>query len=290
MITLQNQWLSIGIKKKGAELCSIFSLEKKIEYIWQADPKYWGRHSCILFPIVGRLKNGQFTQDGIDYSIAQHGFVRDLDFEVISQNETYLSMGLRSNEETLKMYPYHFSIEINYTLDGHRLSIEYVVGNNDSQMMPFSIGAHPAFNCPIHPDEDRCDYALLFNKPEEAWSRCLDEDGLINDDERLIIDNEELLHLEEDIFDEDALIFEDLSSSKVTLLDSEGAPVWTFDFSNFPYLGIWSKDQESPFVCIEPWYGIADTIHSNGNLFEKEGTQVLEPGNSFSCEHSVTIH
>lgn len=290
IVTIENDHLLVGVKSKGAELCSIIDKKTNQEFLWQADPKYWGRHSCILFPFIGKLKHGQYVQDGRTYAMGQHGFVRDMEFTTTSCTDKKLSMQLESTEATFDMYPFHFTIEAIYTLIERKVSVEYIVHSKNDRDMPFSIGAHPAFNCPIDPVEDRSDYSLLFNKPEEAWSRCLDENGLINEEERLIMDNSDLLRIEEDLFDDDALIFEQLNSDRVTLLDSVGAPLWTFEFPQFPLLGIWSKSSEAPFVCIEPWYGIADTIHATGDLFQKEGIEVLKPKGSFSCAHHITIH
>jgi galactose mutarotase-like enzyme len=156
--------------------------------------------------------------------------------------------------------------------------------------MPFSLGAHPAFNCPLDKSKARKDYSLLFDKRETAYSRCLDDQGLIDDRKKLVLNEEDTLRLTDDLFDEDALIFQDLRSENVSLIDRDGNKVWTFGFSGFPYLGIWSQKGAAPFVCIEPWHGLADTADASGHIFEKEGIRTLEAASSFSCMHSITIH
>jgi galactose mutarotase-like enzyme len=263
---------------------------KDIEYLWQADPAFWGRHSCILFPIIGKLKNGEYKLGNKTYQIGQHGFVRDMPFEVIDQQAHSISMSLVSDENTYEIFPFHYEVVISYRLTGNTLQIEYAVKNTGQIVMPFSLGAHPAFNCPLDDSQARRNYSLLFDKSETAFSRCLDDQGLIDDRKKLVLDDENTLKLTDDLFDEDALIFQDLQSDNVSLIDRDGNKVWTFRFSGFPYLGVWSQVGVAPFICIEPWHGIADTADASGHLFEKEGIRTLAAGSTFSCIHSVTIH
>lgn len=290
MIVLENDHISVGVKTIGAELCSVKGKKRDIEYLWQADPAFWGRHSCILFPIIGKLKNDHYTLGEKNYQISQHGFVRDMPFEIFLQETDTLSMKMCSDAQTFEKFPFHFEVIISYRLVENCAEIEYSIINNSTGVMPYSLGAHPAFNCPLDKNLERKDYSLRFDATEKAYSRCLDHDGLIDNRRKLILDNEDIIHLADDLFDEDALIFQDLNSQNVTLIDYRGDKIWTFNFSGFPYLGIWSQKGCAPFVCIEPWHGIADTSDATGQIFEKEGIRTLGSKNSFSCLHSITIH
>lgn len=290
IIRLQNDHLSVGVKYKGAELSSLKKKGNSEEYIWQADPIFWGRHSCILFPIIGKLKKGQYQLGEQTYFLGQHGFARDKRFDIYAKDDHELAMILRSNADSLTYYPFPFELHVVYTIHEYTLDIDYKVVNTGDRPMPFSLGAHPAFNCPLGSLGSRKDYSLLFAQNEVAYSRCLDDDGLINDDVRLILNNSDTLPISDGLFDQDALIFQDLRSDEVSLLDPQGNKLWTFRFKEFPYLGIWSQKGNAPFVCIEPWFGIADSCESDRDLFHKEGILVLDEAKAFSCRHSITLH
>ena len=287
---IQNEQLSIGIKQKGAELSSIQSRATGIEYLWQANPSFWGRHSCILFPIIGEVSDKHILVENKKYALKRHGFVRDMNFKLNSQNETEITLLVSSDANTLAIYPYSFQFLASYKLEGTVLAIQYTVINQNQHPIHFSLGAHPGFNCPVLPGEKRSDYALIFNKKENAYTQLLNDHGLRKEEKRLVLDNDNVIPLTEELFDEDALIFHNLNSNKVTLVNrKKEKPVLSFDFSGFPYLGIWSKNRQSPFVCIEPWHGVADKIGPKTEFKEKAGVITLDAGKQFECVHKIEI-
>jgi len=286
--TVENDELKIAVKHHGAELSSLIKKATGTEYIWQADPTYWGRHAPILFPIVGRLQNDKFLVGETPYTMKQHGLARNMDFEFIKRDQTSLTFELRSSENTLKSYPYPFRLRLQYILEGQVVKVAYEVFNPAETAMYFSIGGHPAFRCPLKEKEKRSDYQLVFQHRETANTQRLDG-GIRNGKTELMLDNDNKLPLIETLFDEDALVFEKLASEKVSLQKGD-TPIFTFTFKDFPYLGIWSKNRASPFVCIEPWFGVADHQAHNGQFAEKEGVIKLLGGESFESIYSVEIH
>lgn len=195
---------------------------------------------------------------------------------------------LQESEETLKKFPFKFKLFVSYKLVETELVISYEVINTNSEKMYFSIGAHPAFRCPIQKGKKREDYSLEFSKKETAYTHLL-ENGNFNGETELILDNSKSLPLTKNTFDKDALVFKNLDSDEVSLVEN-GEKKLTFKFPNFPYLGIWSKNQESEFVCIEPWFGLADSVNSTGELSEKEGILSLESEEEFACEYTIVVN
>ena len=287
---IENGHIKVGTKDIGGEWCSLIHNKTGIEHLWQGDPKYWGRSSCILFPTIGKLKGGQYHINDQTYRLNQHGFLRNELMSVIERDQDYIVYSKKSDAKTRLLYPFDFEVRMIYELDGTTLSITYEVYNNSNQVMPFSIGAHPAFNVPIEPNHSRSDYQLQFDQVETLRTMTLDEAGLITENTRSVLTQQDSIAITDDLFDHDALILSGLQSTQLSLIHPQGQPVWTFDFSGFPYLGIWSKNQKSPFVCIEPWHGIADLAAASGHLYEKIGIETLDPQQRFACTHSLTLH
>ncbi|KAF2331352.1 aldose 1-epimerase family protein [Flavobacterium daemonense] len=279
--TISNSILTASIKHAGAELFSLKNNQNK-EYIWEGNPDFWGKHSPILFPIVGTLKNNTYTVNGKEYQLPRHGFARDMEFQLIEKTQNSAVFSLESNEETLKKYPFEFELQIIYTIEGHSLSIEYVVINKSESKMSFSIGAHPAIALP----ENFENYALKFEKEESLKYNLLENDLISNKTEVLKTTNS-VVPLNHKLFENDALVFKTLESNSLTILENS-KPYIEVDFEDFPSLGIWTKDK-APFICIEPWFGYSDTATNSGNLFEKEGVLVLEVDQTFHSQFSIKI-
>ena len=287
MISISNETLKASFNTKGAELNSLVNLKNGIEYIWQAHEAHWARHAPVLFPFVGKLKNDRYVVQGHEYSLGQHGFARDREFSVHTLDKDNCSFSLKSDEESLSVYPFQFELIITYQLNDNKLSIQYEVWNHDQREMHFSIGEHPAFNCPHIPGKSRSDYSLRFEQNETAEKYLLDN-GLFNGKTQLVLNDYNTLSISDNLFDDDALVFKNLKSSSVTMNDGE-KDVLQFNFKGFPYLGIWSKSRNSPFVCIEPWFGLADHIDHNQEISTKEGIISLNPTDKFECEHAIKI-
>ena len=287
---IQNEYLQVRANQKGAELANIFSPKKNIEYVWTADSKFWGRHSCILFPTIGKVYNDTYRIGEKSYPMKQHGFARNVDFTLIEHRATKMLFELKSSPSSLEIYPYQFRLLVGYELLENKVKITYRVENTDNQAIYFSIGGHPGFNCPLLPDEKRSDYTLVFNQKETAVSHLLNDSGFFNGKTKMVLNKENRIPITDDLFDDDALVFRNMKSEEVSLENDQGEKILTFNFAGFPDLGIWSKNAEAPFVCIEPWFGLADRVDADWDFREKDGVMKLEEGDNFECVHIVTIH
>jgi galactose mutarotase-like enzyme len=279
--TISNSILKASIKHAGAELFSLKDNQNK-EYIWEGNPDFWGKHSPVLFPIVGTLKNNTYTIDKKEYQLSRHGFARDMEFKLIEKTGNSAVFSLESNAETLKKYPFEFELQLIYTLENTSLNIEYIVINKGETKMPFSIGAHPAIALP----ENFENYSFKFEKQEPLKYNLLENDLISNKTETLKT-TENVVPLTYKLFENDALVFKTLESNSLTILENK-KPYVQVDFEDFPSLGIWTKDQ-APFVCIEPWFGYSDTADNSGDLFKKEGILVLEIDQSFHSQFCIKI-
>lgn len=287
---LENDFLEIIADEKGAELTSIKGKKDNIEYLWTADSQYWNRHAPILFPIVGKVKADKYRALDKEYNLGQHGFARDSKFQVILVSRSKLIYRLASSEETLKKYPYQFQLDVEYSLSENNLEVTYKVRNTDNIKIFFSIGAHPGFRCPFMESETMEDYYLEFNEKERAEGKILQaETGLLTEDSNLYLKNENIINLHKDMFQKDALIFNNLKSTELSLKSYKNNKKLIVNFKGFPYLGIWSKPSGAPFICIEPWFGHADTLNFNGDFSEKPGIIGLEKDQEFICAYTITV-
>lgn len=288
MFTLENQFLRVSISPRGAELCSLINRENNLEYIWQADPLYWPRHSPVLFPIVGALKDNKYFYNGREYVMSRHGFARDREFEPDLQSREELVFLLKSDEKSRLQYPFDFEFRIRYAIDGHRLSVTYMVTNPGGDNLLFSVGGHPAFRVPLEAGLQYEDYHLAFDESETADRWPIEEGGLIGLHTIPLLEGKQPLPVARALFARDALVFKNLQSSSVLLASGKGRHGLRFHFGEFPYLGIWAAPG-ADFVCIEPWQGIADPVNSSQQLEEKEGIVKLSSSEGFSRQWSVDI-
>lgn len=289
--TISNELVSVSVKHHGAELCSFWDKTDGVEHIWQAYPDVWARHAPILFPIVGKVEKGKLVAEGKAHEIGQHGFARDMVFEVVEKTKNSLLFELNSSSETKKKYPYDFKLQVKYTLEAKNLSVEYFVSNPSAKDIYFSIGAHPAFSCPFNEGESFEDYYLEFEEEETVDRLLLTDKGLRSGEvhEKYLAD-EAIIDLTESLFDEDAIIFENLKSTKVSIRSNEHDKSLTVDFTGFPLLGLWTKPKAgAPYVCIEPWYGVADEEGKGGKFTSKKAIQKLESNGSFACKQIYSI-
>ncbi len=278
--TISNSILKASIKHAGAELFSLKDNQEN-EYIWEGNPDFWGKHSPVLFPIVGTLKNNTYTINEKEYQLPRHGFARDMDFELIEKTQNKAVFSLQSSEETLQKYPFEFELQLIYTLNENELELEYKVINKGKEKMPFSIGAHPAIALPDHFEN----YAFKFEK-EENLKYYLLENDLISSKTKILETKNNVVPLNYELFKNDALIFKTLESKSLTILNNS-KPYVKVDYYDFPSLGIWTKEN-APFICIEPWLGYSDTNENTGDLYQKEGILTLEANKDFSAKFSIT--
>ncbi|WP_179345231.1 aldose 1-epimerase family protein [Winogradskyella ursingii] len=290
MYTIQNDLLKIEIKSAGAELSAITAVQNDNQFLWHADPKIWGSHAPNLFPIIGSMKDDSYFYNGKKYNMTKHGFVRhNKDLKLIDHFNNQIKFQLKSNEQLFEMYPFLFEFEISYHLNKNSLEVKHSVKNIDDKTLYFSLGGHPAFTCPLYNDEAYEDYFLEFEKNEISKSHKLNlKTGLVTDKTKSVFEDGNKIKLRNDLFDDDALIFKDLKSRKVTLKHHDNGTVLTLKFEDFPYLGIWAKPN-APYVCIEPWLGIADSEDTNQRIKEKEGIIALESGVVFNASYTIEI-
>lgn len=287
---LENDVYKLEIHALGAELKSVFHKGLKKEILYTGNGSWWNRSAPVLFPIVGRLKNDSYSVNDQNFALSQHGFARNLNFECVKSGNSMLSFLLKSNAESLKLYPYEFELEISYVLQNDFIETSYSVRNTGLKSLPFSIGAHPGFICPLFENESFEDYYLEFEKEEVFERHLLDlQNGIFNDQKELVTTDKRIINLNFVFFIKDAIVFKHLNSEKVFLKSKKSSYCLEFTFQNFPYFGIWTKNK-APFICLEPWVGIADSIHSTGKLTEKEGIQFLEPIETFNKSYSFKIH
>ena len=272
-ITIKNAKISATINSFGAELSRLEKNNKN--YIWTVDEEFWNKTSPILFPIVGRLKNDSFTFKNKLYAMPRHGFARNFEFKIENQTESSALFSLKSNAETLQQFPFEFELKLEYLLNENGLEITYFVTNLSDEIMPFSIGAHPAFAI----DKAFNNYSLVFNEDEKMISHQL-ENEQFDDSVREIDAKNGKINLDYSLFEKDALVFKELKSNEITLYHNNEF-VLKMNFEGFPYLGIWTKPN-APFLCLEPWCGLADNVKHNGNIEKKEGINFLKPQAIFS--------
>ncbi|HOO25655.1 MAG TPA: aldose 1-epimerase family protein [Clostridiales bacterium] len=279
--TVENDFLTVSVNSFGAELWSLKSKESQREYVWQGKPEIWSGRAPILFPIVGQLQGGNYKYGGRKYELPKHGFARKSEFILSVQEKNSLTMTLSFNDSTLKSFPFKFRLSVKHTLIDERLEVEHRVENLDDKIIYFSIGAHPGFNCELGS-------YLEFELYENADSLKIDNEAMLTDRRDKILEDSKILVLQEDTFKEDALIFEKLNSSRLTLKDKNGKSILKFDFGKPSYLGLWAKPA-APYVCIEPWYGINDSRKKDSDFTKKQAIQSLNPGEDFFFSWNAEI-
>ena len=293
-IRLENEKLEAVVNYHGAELRSVKRKSTGEEYLWNADAKYWGWTSPVLFPFVGGVKDKIYRHEGKEYPMNQHGFARDMDFTLVSESADEICFALEDTEETYQAYPFHFHLEIGYKLEDTSVKVMWKVKNTNKTDMYFAIGAHPAFFCPVHEGEKQSDYYLSFrdgegNAPESLINTVFGEGGVVTTQKKEYKLTDGLLPIDEHLFDGDALVIEDHQIQRVALLDPQKKEYLAVEF-DAPLAGIWSPPKkQAPFVCIEPWYGRCDSEVFDGELKDRDWENTLEAGEEFAVSYKITV-
>lgn len=286
---IENELIQIMADTKGGELQSIVKKETGIEYLWYGDASFWGRHAPILFPIVGSLKDKQYRYEGKSYAMSQHGFARDMEFELVKKDTDELWFERTATADTLEKYPFEFSLQLGYKLEDNSIRVIWHVENRDKKTMYFSIGGHPAFLCPIEKGTEQKDYYIRFNTESDVTYGKINEQGLLYDRDNKLELNYGTVRIGEHMFDEDALIFENPDFNQIELLTPKKIPYLRVT-SDMPLVGIWSPaGKQAPFVCIEPWCGRCDAVEFEGELKDREYGFILQPGQIFEKSYSITL-
>jgi galactose mutarotase-like enzyme len=290
MFTIKNDLLTVTVKEHGAELASI--RKGSVEYLWQADPAFWGRHSPVLFPIVGSVWEKRYRVAGKEYMLGQHGFARDMDFTLVSASDTEVRYRLESSEETLQKYPWPFVLEIAYRLHENKIDVIWDVLNPGNEDMYFQIGAHPAFNYPDYDPEKSERGFLSFDRSEGLECIRIKEKGCVDVEKKypLEVPADGLMPLTRETFDIiDTIMLQDAQISKVAFHRTDGTPWLALSF-DAPVVGIWSPPtKNAPFICLEPWYGRCDRAGYEGEYKDRDWINCLAPGEKFSSVYTIEI-
>ena len=288
VIELKNASSTAKIETLGAELISYINNGQ--EYMWQKDAAYWGKCSPVLFPVIGNLRNGKITIEGNEYAIPKHGFCKDRDFEIVKRTENSVVLKTGFDNDTLKMYPYKFEFTMAYTLDSDKISIEYTVLNEDNKDMYYCIGSHPAINVPLG-DGEFTDYVLQFDKTEDCLSPVYDLENLeISTTNRVnfLDDDGKTINLKYSLFDNDAIIMDHVNSDKVTLKNEKTNHGVVFTFKGYSSIAFWTPTKkDAPFLCLEPWNGMAVRSGESDDIKDKFGIQSLKAKES--KKYSISI-
>ncbi len=285
---ISNEQISIQVDSMGAELKSLKKKDTDTEYMWEGDPAYWKRTSPVLFPLVGSLREGSFLLDGKRYPMGQHGFARDLEFQVKSEAANEIWFYMESDAQTLEKYPYAFLLELGYELQESTVIVKWKVTNPADGELYFSIGGHPAFCCPLQKGEEQEDYRIWFDAKEQVITGVI-ENGLMTAGQAAYPLEDGCLRVTEHLFDHDALVIEHGQVHKVALVKPDGTHYLTVSF-DAPLFGVWSPPgKKAPFVCIEPWYGRCDAVDFAGTWQQREWGQCLSAGQCFEASYQISV-
>lgn len=289
---LTNEELIVKISSYGAEVQSVLNRDNYREYLWYGDGKYWGRTSPVLFPFVGSVKNKEYKCNGVTYPMGQHGFARDMEFTMVNKDDNSITFSLKSDENTIKKYPYEFELNITYTLEGNELTVAWNVKNPSTDKMYFQIGAHPAFLCPIHGEDDKVGYKLYFEGVEEIHhhGNTLDTGLAVMSEDIVLPLNNHRAVITNGFFDRCTYMIEGNQTGVVGIENPEGERIVDVCFDT-PLFAIWSPEKKNaPFLCIEPWYGRCDATTFEGELSERDYINELDGGAEFNGGYSMKFY
>lgn len=285
--SLENEKVKITISDYGAELHSIIGKKRGTGYLWNGDLKYWKYRAPHLFPIVGKLVDDKYKVDGKEYELPAHGFARISQFRVVSKSYDSITFELKYSDRTLLIYPFKFLFQVIYQLKENKVNVIYKVINLDEKEIYFSLGAHPALMCPIEETEKFEDYYIRFNKHENSYILCFDNEKYFVHDKKKNFMRNNIIKLRKESFKNEALVFDDLVSDQIVLQSSKYSV--RIEWKNFPNIAIWSPANDAPFVCIEPWLGHADYADFRGEFKDKEGVVSLPLSKEFECNYIISI-
>lgn len=297
-IFIENEMLKAELESFGAELKSLVRKETNQEYMWEADPAFWGKTSPILFPFIGKLEGAAYRYNGKEYVADKHGFARDMDYRIVLQEKDKAVFAIESNEVTLAKFPFPFLLEVEYRLEGNSLTEQWRVHNKGSEIMHFSLGGHPAFACPLVKNGERSGkrtdcFVKLYGvdgKTVVDSTQINFADGLLTGQKVHVNVENGVFPIVDHIFDSDALVLAKQGVTAVGLLDCKGEEYIRMESESCPVWGIWSMPTgEASYVCIEPWWGICDSEGYQGNLEERPFTNHLEGGKVWQDGFRITV-
>jgi galactose mutarotase-like enzyme len=285
-LSLNSGALSAQIDPLGAQLSTLRDGSGR-DLLWDGNPAFWNGRAPLLFPIVGALAGGTYRLGEKTYALSRHGFARGSAFEVLTVSPTAASLRLEADDRTLAVYPFPFQLQVHFEITGSTLTLTTSVVNDGDAPMPASLGYHPAFRWPLPFGAARAQHAIEFDLEEPDPVRRLDAAGLVTPERHPTPIRSRRLLLDDTLFENDALILDAVRSQRVTY-GADAGPRLAVQFPDTPYLGIWSKPG-APFVCIEPWHGIADPVGFNGDFTVKPGIFLVPPGAQRAFRMQVTL-
>lgn len=287
--TIANDKLTVKLSDMGGEIVSVTSKDG-CEYMWQGDKKYWSGRAPILFPICGRLSNDHYLYDGVRYDVPKHGFARKSLFSVESVTDNSVCFSLKENSDTLGMYPFKFTLKIEYVLSDNKITGNISIINTDDKMLPATVGLHPGFNVPLD-GGDFEDWYLEYTEPCDPKHAIFTDECLFSGKTvPFALSDRKRLNLRHDLFDNDAIFLSDVSG-EISLRSDKSAHSVTFLATGFPYMGFWhTMKSDAPFVCIEPWYGMASPDGSVDDISTKSDMFHIEVGDKKEVSYSLTFN
>ncbi|MFX3616653.1 MAG: aldose 1-epimerase family protein [Sporolactobacillus sp.] len=291
---LTNDWLQVTVAPLGAEIQSVTNRQEGFEYLWNGNPNFWPRHAPILFPSIGNSNEDVYYLNDRPFKMTQHGFARDYPFEQLNTSETHVSFCQKDCEKTYELFPFHYSLQIDYDLVDNQLRTNFRITNLDELPMPFSIGSHPAFNVPINYKGNFEDYYLrtypkvnqlmIFEttlRPKPFRSGRIVGFGH---------DYKGLIHLTHDLFHNGLLIFQNPGIDSIELFSPKTKHSITLNIKEFPYFTLWTtEDYPSPFLCIEPFAGLPDVFGKSVDWYQKEGNQTIDMKKQLKIAYSISF-
>lgn len=285
-ITIRSTGLSATINPLGAQLSELRDAGGR-QLQWQGDPAVWAGRAPILFPIVGMLVGGQYRTGGRTFSLPRHGFARVRRFAIAEVGPASATFRLTADAQTLAVYPFEFELDVNFAVEDSTLSVTSWIRNRGHEDMPASLGYHPAFAWPLPDGQERAAHFIEFEADEPAPIRVLDGNGLLLPQPRPTPVENRRLTLRDELFVNDALIFDRIVSRTVTYGSDVGLRI-AISFPGIPYLGVWTKPGAN-FICIEPWQGVTDPQGFHGQLEDKPGSLRIAPGNVAAVAMAITV-
>lgn len=292
---LTNDTFEVEVEPFGAEVQRIRKIDDDVDYLWNGNPEYWGRHAPLLFPCIGNSNEGSYYLNGKRYTITQHGFARDFPFQVVSESKTHVRLQQTDNDKTYKMYPFHYLLQVDDHLVENRLISRFSVTNKNDQDMPFSIGSHPAFRVPLNDEGDFDDYYIRTYPKVNAlriFEATLEpkpfRTGRIV---RFGHDEHGCIHLNHGLFKNGLLIFENPGIDEVELFSPKTERSVSLRISQFSYFTLWTTENKpSPFVCIEPFAGLPDVLGQTVDWYKKEGNLTLAAGEKAEFSYEIALY
>jgi galactose mutarotase-like enzyme len=288
-----NQWVSLSSGNLSAQIDPLGAQLSRLrdrsgsEMMWNGDPSIWAGRAPLLFPIVGALAGGNYRLGGKLYPLSRHGFARGSTFQIIESGTANAVFRLKADDASFKLYPFWFEMDVHFALDGPTLSITTWIRNLGNEAMPASFGYHPGFNWPLPFGQPRSGHFIEFANDEPSPARRLDANGLLSAERHTTPIVQRRLALEDALFQNDVIIFDDVRSRSVTYGANAG-PRIRLSFPDTPYLGVWTKPRAN-FICIEPWHGVADPQGYSADFTAKPGVFVVRPGTAKSIAMAITL-